>query len=876
MRKITIIKSIIITLGVIFAISTIININRNFDAEINNKSSEYSDDINIDDENLKISKVSGKIHIIGNSGWVDFKNAENCTGSGTYSDPYVIDDLVIDGKGLGSCIWIENSSVYFKIENCTLCNSGGDWFDAGIKLQLVSNGVLFNNTVNNNDEVGIYLSDSNNNTISGNTANNNDWWGIYVAGSINNISGNTASYNGNYGIIIQGSDNNISGNIANYNYGDGIFLEGSNNTVSGNALNNNNWYGIYLYYSDYNMISGNIMNDCALKISGGFEELCSHEIDTTNLVNGKPLYYYTNELNLGTNNFTNAGQVILINCSDSLISNLNVSYSGGISLHYCKKNTLSNNTVNNNNGDGIFLSGSDNNTVSGNNANNNEYSGITLGVSNNNILSGNNVSYNGDNGIILGSSYNNTVSGNNAHNNEYSGITLDSSYNNIVLGNNANNNEYSGITLGFSNNNILSENTANNNGFCGIAFFHCDYNIISETTVKNNTYGIGLYDCDYNLISGNIINDNSIGIILIDSNYNYVVKNSFRDNSMDIVEENCEGNYFGYNINPFEIVMLMILIPIIITTITTGILILTKRYVKHQSERERKDRTERRETIEAIEEIKAKDLVNGKMSDNKVIVVKGLKKYFGKVKAVNGISFDVRQGEVFCLLGPNGAGKTTTIKLLLGFLVPNGGEMSVLGLNPELDDVQIKQRVGYVSEEPLKFKALTPKDLFNFIASIRGLDKNTTVKLIKEYLESFEINEFYDQLIASLSHGNKQKLQIIISILHQPDLLILDEPIAGLDPKSVKIVKSILKLHTQKGGSVLLSTHIMEIAEELCDRIGILHKGEMVGIGTMEELCQQADKIGANLENVFLRLTEQDTSVNEILKKLREFFKKKS
>jgi ABC-2 type transport system ATP-binding protein len=264
------------------------------------------------------------------------------------------------------------------------------------------------------------------------------------------------------------------------------------------------------------------------------------------------------------------------------------------------------------------------------------------------------------------------------------------------------------------------------------------------------------------------------------------------------------------------------------------------------------------------------------MSDNKIVKVVGLKKFFGEVKAVNGISFDIYKGEIFGLLGPNGAGKTTTIKLLLGLLEPNEGEMSIFGLNPERNEVEIKHRIGYVSEEPLIFKSLTPKNLFNFIASIRNLDEERTTDLAKDYLESLEAIEYYDQLIATLSHGNKQKLQIIAAILHEPDLLILDEPIAGLDAKSVRVVKTILELHTQRGGSVLFSTHIMQIAQELCDRIGIINKGKIVGIGTIEELRLQADKVGASLEDVFLRLTEQDISVNEIVKKLRQSFKMKN
>ncbi len=264
------------------------------------------------------------------------------------------------------------------------------------------------------------------------------------------------------------------------------------------------------------------------------------------------------------------------------------------------------------------------------------------------------------------------------------------------------------------------------------------------------------------------------------------------------------------------------------------------------------------------------------MSNNEIISVKSLKKFFGDVKAVNGISFTVNQGEVFGLLGPNGAGKTTTIKLLLGLLEPNEGEMRVFGLNPERNEVEIKRRIGYVSEEPLIFKSLTPKDLFNFVASIRGLDEINTTNLAKEYLENLDAIEYYDQLIATLSHGNKQKLQIIAAILHEPDLLILDEPIAGLDAKSVRVVKSLLELHTQRGGTVLFSTHIMEIAQDLCDRIGIINRGQMVGIGTIEELRRQANKVGASLEDVFLRLTEQDTSVNEIIQKLRASFKVKN
>ena len=262
------------------------------------------------------------------------------------------------------------------------------------------------------------------------------------------------------------------------------------------------------------------------------------------------------------------------------------------------------------------------------------------------------------------------------------------------------------------------------------------------------------------------------------------------------------------------------------------------------------------------------------MSDAEMIKVDGLKKFFGNVKAVNDISFSVKNGEVFGLLGPNGAGKTTTIKLLLGLLEPDEGEMKVLGLDSFKNEIEIKKRIGYVSEEPLIFKSLTPRNLFNFVASIRNLDEIKASERAREYLESLEALDYYDSLIATLSHGNKQKMQIISAILHDPDLLIMDEPLSGLDAKSVRVVKEILDLHTRNGGSVLFSTHIMEVAQELCDRIGIINKGKIVGIGTIDELRNQADKIGANLEEVFLRLTEQDTSVNDIIKKLQATYRR--
>jgi ABC-2 type transport system ATP-binding protein len=265
--------------------------------------------------------------------------------------------------------------------------------------------------------------------------------------------------------------------------------------------------------------------------------------------------------------------------------------------------------------------------------------------------------------------------------------------------------------------------------------------------------------------------------------------------------------------------------------------------------------------------------MNGeKKMNGDIIVVDGLKKHFGSVKAVNGITFQVHPGEVFGLLGPNGAGKTTTIKVLLGLLEPSEGTVRVLGLDPLKDDVQIKQRIGYVAEDPQIYKSLTPLELFEFIASVRGLDGTRVTAKAREYMESLGAMEYFNRSIATLSRGNKQKVQIVSALLHDPALLIMDDPLLGLDAKTVKVVKEIMDLHTKRGGAVIFSTHVMEVAQELCSRIAIINKGTVVGIGTFEELRVQADKAGASLEDVFLRLTEQDASVNAIIAKLRESY----
>ncbi len=425
-----------------------------------------SDKYNSYPEEINLSQLSSKIYINGSSDWFDFKNEGNCTGLGTYSDPYVIANRTIYGYTSGSCIWIENSDVYFKIENCTGLYAG----DCGIYLYNVSNGLLINNTFSLNFGEGIKLDNCHNNTIA-----------------------NTTSYYNYDGVRLYESYNNtISENHISDNYFIGIGISYSwNTTIINNTIESSN-IGIDLYKSNQSIISGNTMNNCGLIASGTIEMLSSNDIDTTNTVNEKILYYYSDKVGLASNNFTNAGQVILINCNNSLITNLDISHSScGISLYYCNMNFISGNTANGNR-NGITLDYCYNNTISGNTANDNYWNGIDLSYSNYNNLTGN-TGYRNDVGISVWNSNFTTISKNYASNNIFYGIWLDASNNNTISGNSINDNLI-GILLDKSNNNVILGNSLSGNDEC-ITEIDCEGNLLS-----NNDCHEGLVINGYNLL----------------------------------------------------------------------------------------------------------------------------------------------------------------------------------------------------------------------------------------------------------------------------------------------------------------------------------------------------------------------------------------
>jgi len=255
--------------------------------------------------------------------------------------------------------------------------------------------------------------------------------------------------------------------------------------------------------------------------------------------------------------------------------------------------------------------------------------------------------------------------------------------------------------------------------------------------------------------------------------------------------------------------------------------------------------------------------------NGKPIVARDLVRSFGKTVAVDHLSFEVRAGEIYGLLGPNGAGKTTTVKMVSGLLPPTLGQIEVFGFDPMNDPIDVKNRIGLVPEEHILYESLTPREFFNFIASIRQLDQWQVKNRVTSLIDAFEFREYYDKPIAALSHGNRQKASILAAIIHDPPLLVLDEPFSGLDVRTVRVFKDILNIHLENGGGILFSSHILEVAESLCNRIGIIDDGRMVAEGTVEELREMV-KAHGSLEEIFLRAVQQDTEVAQTVQALRK------
>nr|MDO8111154.1 ABC transporter ATP-binding protein [Candidatus Sigynarchaeota archaeon] len=255
-----------------------------------------------------------------------------------------------------------------------------------------------------------------------------------------------------------------------------------------------------------------------------------------------------------------------------------------------------------------------------------------------------------------------------------------------------------------------------------------------------------------------------------------------------------------------------------------------------------------------------------------VLEVRNLKKHFGEVRAVDGLGFTVHTGEIYGLLGPNGAGKTTTIKCILGLLVPTAGTISVIGMDPATKPVQVKSAIGYTSEESTIYKSITPAELLGFIASIRRLDAQMLANRARELLTMLDAVQYFRTPISKLSKGNQQKIQITAALVHAPKLLILDEPLSGLDAKTVRIIKDILAAYANHGGAVVLTTHVMEQAAALCKRTGIINEGRLVVEGSIDDLRTRIGASGDSLEDLYLKYTGESKPAEGIERLMDDLF----
>ncbi|PKL26121.1 MAG: 3-dehydroquinate dehydratase [Spirochaetae bacterium HGW-Spirochaetae-3] len=244
-----------------------------------------------------------------------------------------------------------------------------------------------------------------------------------------------------------------------------------------------------------------------------------------------------------------------------------------------------------------------------------------------------------------------------------------------------------------------------------------------------------------------------------------------------------------------------------------------------------------------------------------MIELKGVSKTYARsaVKAVDGLSLSIGDGEIFGFLGPNGAGKTTTIKMITGVLRPDSGNVSVDGIDVAADPIEAKRRIGYVTDNPELFARLKAAEYLNFVGDVYGVDTRTRQARVSEYASLFGIKDALGGSIGSFSHGMKQKLLVTASLLPDPQNWVLDEPMVGLDPKASFDLKEIMRARAAAGRTVFFSTHVMEVAERLCDRLAIVNKGRIVFMGTLAEL-KRGQGADGSLESLFLELVDGEAA----------------
>jgi ABC-2 type transport system ATP-binding protein len=236
-----------------------------------------------------------------------------------------------------------------------------------------------------------------------------------------------------------------------------------------------------------------------------------------------------------------------------------------------------------------------------------------------------------------------------------------------------------------------------------------------------------------------------------------------------------------------------------------------------------------------------------------------LTKTFGKLIAVERLNIEIKAGEFFCFLGPNGAGKTTTIKMLTGLLRPTSGRALLGGHDIQANPVEAKKLISFVPDSPFLYDKLSPVEFMNFVGQLYDMDPAAIWSHVPELIEQFNLQEVHNHLIGGLSHGTRQRVAIAAALLHDPKIFIIDEPLVGLDPKSARMVKDTIKQRSRDGCTVLMSTHLLSVAEELADRIGIISHGKLIALGSLDEVRKHHGKNG-QLEELFLELTAEEAA----------------